>query len=49
LNVTGSKRAMVAAGPIPGRTPIRVPTKHPARQRPRFMGVAAMLNPVKIF
>ena len=49
LKVTGRSRAMVAAGPIPGRTPIRVPTKHPARQRSRFTGVIARLNPDRIF
>jgi hypothetical protein len=47
--VTGRSKAMVAAGPIPGRTPISVPTKQPAKQSRRFMGVTAMLNPVRIF
>jgi len=49
VKVTGKRRAMVAAGPIPGRTPIRVPTKQPKRHNPRFMGVMAMSNPTKIF
>jgi hypothetical protein len=49
LKVTGNRRAMVAAGPIPGRTPINVPTKQPARHRIKFIGVTAMPNPVSIF
>jgi hypothetical protein len=47
--VTGSRRAMVAAGPIPGRTPMRVPTKHPTRHRITLIGVRAMPNPFNIF
>ena len=49
LKVTGRRRAIVAAGPIPGKTPINVPTKHPTRQSTRFIGVIAMANPVTIF
>ena len=29
----GSSMAMVATGPMPGSTPIRVPSRHPARQK----------------
>jgi len=32
LKVAGSKRDMAPTGPIPGSTPIRVPTKTPAKQ-----------------
>jgi hypothetical protein len=31
-NVEGSRSAMAAAGPNPGRTPTRVPTKTPTKQ-----------------
>ncbi len=37
---------MVPTGPIPGRTPIKVPTKHPRKQNMRFVGWKATLNPV---
>ncbi len=30
--VIGSNMAIVAAGPIPGKTPINVPRKHPKKQ-----------------
>src|SRR5688572_16236888 len=45
-NVTGSSIAMVAIGPIPGSTPISVPTRQPNRQKPRLIGVAAAPKPV---
>ena len=32
LNVNGRSRAMVAAGPMPGKTPIKVPIIVPNRQ-----------------
>jgi hypothetical protein len=34
--VSGNKIAVVVIGPIPGRTPMRVPIKHPIRQNARF-------------
>jgi hypothetical protein len=46
LNVDGSKRAKVATGPIPGKTPINVPIRHPTRQKKRFMGRNATEKPV---
>src|SRR6185312_9601151 len=36
---------MVATGPMPGSTPMRVPSRHPARQKNRFCAVAAAANP----
>src|SRR3954452_20794611 len=36
---------MVATGPIPGSTPTRVPSRHPARQKNRFCAVAAAAKP----
>jgi hypothetical protein len=32
LKVAGSKRDIAPTGPMPGRTPIRVPIKTPAKQ-----------------
>src|SRR3954454_3368802 len=36
---------MVATGPMPGSTPMRVPSRDPARQKNRFCAVAAAANP----
>jgi hypothetical protein len=47
--VTGSRRAIAPAGPIPGRTPTSVPTKQPTQQNITFIGVRAILNPIEIF
>src|SRR5215471_8471281 len=44
-NVTGSSMVMVAIGPMPGRTPISVPTRHPMKQSPRLCSVKATENP----
>src|SRR5262249_33770871 len=44
--VAGSSMAMVATGPIPGRTPISVPSRHPTRQKNRFCRLAAAVKPV---
>src|SRR5262245_58274329 len=44
--VTGSSMAMVATGPIPGSTPMAVPSSTPIRQKPRLMGVRAAPKPV---
>jgi len=39
--VAGSSIAMVATGPIPGRTPISVPRTQPIRQYNKLIGVTA--------
>jgi hypothetical protein len=43
--VVGRRRAMAAVGPKPGRTPTRVPIKHPKKQRKRLVGWKTMENP----
>src|SRR6266850_3758467 len=45
LKVIGRSMVMVAIGPIPGSTPISVPTMHPTNARPRFGSVSAVENP----
>jgi hypothetical protein len=45
LNVKGNNRAMVSAGPMPGRTPTKVPTKQPRNPYIRVMGCNATVNP----
>ena len=42
LNVSGITIAIVATAPMPGSTPIKVPTKTPVRQNRRFAGVTAV-------
>ena len=44
-NVIGSSIAIVASGPMPGSTPISVPTSVPIRHRPRLVGVIATEKP----
>src|SRR5215470_38558 len=44
--VSGNSIAMVAIGPMPGRTPIKVPIRAPASAKPRFAGVSATPKPV---
>src|SRR5712691_11667477 len=44
--VSGKSIAMVAIGPMPGRTPISVPISAPASAKPRLAGVAATPKPV---
>src|SRR4249919_3688440 len=44
--VSGSSMAMVAIGPMPGRTPIKVPTIAPMNAKPRLAGVSATPNPM---
>src|SRR5215212_5300829 len=46
LKVIGSSMAMVATGPMPGRTPIRVPSITPMRQYSRFIGEMATPKPM---
>src|SRR5262245_34992761 len=43
--VSGNSMAMVAIGPMPGRTPIKVPISAPASAKNRFAGVSATPNP----
>jgi hypothetical protein len=43
--VIGSKSAIARAGPIPGRTPTRVPRKVPSNPKPRLLRVRALANP----
>src|SRR5262252_2511912 len=43
--VTGSSIVIVAMGPMPGSTPISVPTRHPRKQSPRLCSVKATENP----
>ena len=45
LNVIGSSIAMVAVEPMPGSTPIRVPSSTPIRQYIRFSGETATCRP----
>jgi hypothetical protein len=47
--VTGRRSDIVPAGPIPGRTPIKVPRKTPIKQYNKFVPVKATLTPNKIF
>jgi hypothetical protein len=43
--VTGSKIDIAPTGPMPGRTPIRVPISTPKKQAIRFEGWRATPNP----
>jgi len=43
--VMGNRREMVATGPIPGRTPIKVPIRTPKKQNKRLVKVKATPNP----
>jgi hypothetical protein len=45
LKVIGRSIAIVAVGPMPGRTPTSVPSTTPMRQKRRFSGVRAVANP----
>src|SRR5215216_2782984 len=47
LKVIGSSIAMVATGPMPGSTPISVPSITPIRQYSRWIGVTATPNPIQ--
>src|SRR6185436_4108815 len=46
LKVSGSSIAMVAIGPMPGSTPISVPTMAPMKANARLAGVKATPNPM---
>jgi hypothetical protein len=45
LKVMGSNRAMVAVGPMPGRTPTAVPIATPIRHTMTLVGVSAASTP----
>src|SRR6185436_7861254 len=45
LKVTGRSIAIVATGPMPGSTPISVPSRTPIRQYSRLIGVRATPKP----
>src|SRR5438067_13174056 len=47
--VIGNSIAIVAKGPMPGSTPISVPTSAPIRQSPRLVGVTATPKPNQRF
>jgi hypothetical protein len=43
--VVGRRSEMVATGPIPGKTPIKVPTRQPIKQNKRLFKLKAILKP----
>ena len=45
VRVTGNRRAMVSAGPMPGRMPISVPSVTPTSDHIRLIGVSAVAKP----
>ncbi len=45
LNVTGSSIAMVATGPMPGSTPISVPSSTPIRHMMMLNGTCVSAKP----
>ena len=45
VTVTGRSKVMVSAGPIPGRTPIAVPSAQPVSAQSRFIGCNATAKP----
>src|SRR6266576_4321137 len=47
LKVIGNSKAIVSAGPSPGRTPIAVPNVVPTRHHRRFIGVSATAKPLR--
>src|SRR5262245_47601187 len=47
--VIGSSIAMVGIGPMPGSTPISVPSRQPSRAKPRFLSDTAAPKPVARF
>src|SRR5947207_4857275 len=46
LNVIGSSIAIVATGPMPGSTPIRVPSRQPISAKNKLIGVTATPKPM---
>src|SRR5215510_12114109 len=49
LKVIGSSIAIVATGPMPGSTPIRVPSSTPIRAYSRWIGLTATWKPIQRF
>src|SRR5262245_769 len=47
LKVTGSSTATVSAGPMPGSTPIAVPSVVPTSAHPRLCSANAPANPLR--
>src|SRR5262245_53129691 len=45
----GKSIPMVGIGPMPGSTPISVPSRHPSRAKPRFLSDTAAPKPVARF
>src|SRR3954464_15708587 len=45
--VAGSSMAMVATGPMPGSTPISVPSRQPMKAYSRLIGVNATPKPIE--
>ena len=45
VNVAGSNIAIVATGPMPGNTPIKVPSRQPIKQYKRLLRVRATPKP----
>jgi hypothetical protein len=41
----GRSKAIVSAGPIPGKTPIKVPRKVPIKPKSKLVKVNALLKP----
>jgi hypothetical protein len=49
LKVPGRRSEIVATGPIPGKTPTKVPKRTPIKQNNRLMGCKTMLKPIRTF
>jgi hypothetical protein len=47
LKVIGKRIAIAPTGPIPGSTPTSVPSTEPTKQKKRFCGSRAILNPYR--
>jgi hypothetical protein len=45
LKVTGSRIAVPATGPMPGSTPISIPSRQPVSAKSRFVGCMAVAKP----
>jgi hypothetical protein len=43
--VIGRRSAIASAGPMPGKTPTRVPSKVPRSPKPKFVRVRALAKP----
>ena len=49
VKVVGRMSDIAAAGPNPGSTPTSVPARTPMKQKSKFVGCRATLNPIKAF